>query len=209
MESSIRNFVIIVVCLITVSATDLFAQEKGSLEEVFKNSYTFENTAEYSKAIEVLKKVYDESSYEINLRLGWLSYQSGLFTDAIAFYNKSILLMPLSVEARLGFVLPAAAVGNWNQVITRYNEILKIDPSNYTVNYRMGMIYYGKQDYQAAYKYFEKIANLYPFDYDALLMFGWTNYRLGKLREAKVLFGKALMNKPGDSSAKEGYDLIK
>lgn len=187
----------------------LLAQDKVSLEEAFKTSYTHESNAEYSKAAEVLKKVYDEGSYELNLRLGWLDYQAGLFTESIAFYNKSILLMPMSIEARLGFVLPAAALGNWNQVITRYNEILKIDPNHYTVNYRMGLIYYGRKDYQTAYKYFEKIANLYPFDYDALYMFGWTNYKLGKLREAKVLFGKALLNKPGDASAREGYDLIK
>lgn len=186
-----------------------FSQNQALLEEAFKNSYTHETNAEYSKAIEVIKKVYDESSYEINLRLGWLNYQAGLFTESIAFYNKAILLMPMSVEARLGFVMPAAALGNWTQVIGRYNEILKIDPNNYTVNYRMGSIYYGKQDYQTAYKHFEKIANLYPFDYDALYMFAWTNYKMGKMREAKVLFGKALLNKPGDSSAKEGYDLIK
>lgn len=186
-----------------------FSQNQALLEEAFKNSYTYETNAEYSKAIEVIKKVYDESSYEINLRLAWLNYQAGLFTESIAFYNKAILLMPMSVEARLGFVMPAAALGNWTQVIGRYNEILKIDPNNYTVNYRMGSIYYGKQDYQTAYKHFEKIANLYPFDYDALHMFGWTNYKMGKMREAKVLFGKALLNKPGDSSAKEGYDLIK
>lgn len=187
----------------------LFAQEKVSLEEVFKQSYILENNAEYAKATEALKKVYDESSYEINIRLGWLTYQAGLFSESIAFYNKSISLMPLSIEARLGFALPASALGNWNQVITRYNEVLRIDPNHYTVNYRMGMIYYGRKDYQSAYKYFEKIVNLYPFDYDALHMFGWTNYRIGKLREAKILFGKALMNKPGDASAKEGFDLIR
>lgn len=186
-----------------------FSQNQTLLEEAFKNSYTHETNAEYSKAIDVIKKVYDESSYETNLRLGWLNYQAGLFTESIAFYNKAILLMPMSIEARLGFVMPAAALGNWTQVIGRYNEILKIDPNNYTVNYRMGSIYYGKQDYQTAYKHFEKIANLYPFDYDALYMFAWTNYKMGKMREAKVLFGKALLNKPGDSSAKEGYDLIK
>ena len=191
------------------AAPGLLAQEKAPMEEAFKTSYILESNADYSKAAEVLKKVYDESSYEQNLRLGWLNYQAGLFTESIAFYNKSIQLMPMSIEARLGFVLPAAALGNWNQVVTRYNEVLKIDPNHYTVNYRMGLIYYGRLDYQTAYKYFEKIANLYPFDYDALLMFGWTNFKLGKLREAKVLFGKALLNKPGDASAREGYDLIK
>ena len=209
MESLMKKIALLTAFFMVTAVNGLLAQDKVSLEEAFKASYAHESNAEYSKAAEVLKKVYEESSYELNLRLGWLDYQAGLFTESIAFYNKSILLMPMSIEARLGFVLPAAALGNWNQVIARYNEILKIDPNHYTVNYRMGLIYYGKKDYQTAYKYFEKIANLYPFDYDALYMFGWTNYRLGKLREAKVLFGKALLNKPGDASAREGYDLIK
>lgn len=209
MEFLISKRAILMLMGIIIFSGIAFSQNQALLEEAFKNSYTHETNAEYSKAIEVIKKVYDESSYEINLRLGWLNYQAGLFTESIAFYNKAILLMPMSVEARLGFVMPAAALGNWTQVIGRYNEILKIDPNNYTVNYRMGSIYYGKQDYQTAYKHFEKIANLYPFDYDGLHMFAWTNYKMGKMREAKVLFGKALLNKPGDSSAKEGYDLIK
>ncbi len=209
MESLVKKIALLTAFFMITAVNGLLAQDKNPLEEAFKTSYAHESNAEYSKAAEVLKKVYDESSYELNLRLGWLDYQAGLFTESIAFYNKSILLMPMSIEARLGFVLPAAALGNWNQVITRYNEILKIDPNHYTVNYRMGLIYYGKQDYQTAYKYLEKIANLYPFDYDALQMFGWTNYKLGKLREAKLLFGKALLNKPGDASAREGYDLIK
>ncbi|MCB9016368.1 MAG: tetratricopeptide repeat protein [Lentimicrobiaceae bacterium] len=187
----------------------LSAQEKSSLPDVFSASYTYEANAEYGKAIEVLKKVYDESSYEINLRLGWLTYQSGLFTESIAYYNKAITLMPMSIEAKLGYALPASSAGNWNQVITRYNEILKLDPNHYTTNYRLGLIYYGRKDYQNAFRYFEKIANLYPFDYDALIMTAWTNYQLGKLREAKILFGKALLNKPGDKSATEGISLIK
>ncbi|MCO5264534.1 MAG: tetratricopeptide repeat protein [Lentimicrobium sp.] len=187
----------------------LSAQEKNSLSDVFSASYTYETNAEYGKAIEVLKKVYDESSYEINLRLGWLTYQSGLFTESIAYYNKAITLMPMSIEAKLGYALPASSAGNWNQVITRYNEILKLDPNHYTTNYRLGLIYYGRKDYQNAFRYFEKIANLYPFDYDALIMTAWTNYQLGKLREAKILFGKALLNKPGDKSATEGISLIK
>jgi len=188
---------------------NLSAQDKSALSEVFSASYTYETNAEYSKAIEVLRKVYDESSYEINLRLGWLTYQSGLFTESIAYYNKAIALMPLSIEAKLGYALPASSAGNWSQVITRYNEVLKLDPNHYTTNYRLGLIYYGRKDYQNAFRHFERIVNLYPFDYDALIMTAWTDYQLGKLREAKILFGKALLNKPGDTSALEGMALIK
>lgn len=195
--------------MIVFSAFQLNAQDNNNQVSVFSSSYTYEASGEYTKAVDILKKVYDESSYEINLRLGWLTYQSGLYTESVAFYNKAIALMPLSIEARLGYVLPASAAGNWDQVITRYNEILKLDPNHYTVNYRMGLIYYGRKDYQAAFRYFEKIVNLYPFDYDAILMLGWTDFQLGKLREAKVLFQKALLNRPQDSSATEGLGLIK
>ncbi|MFW5974759.1 MAG: tetratricopeptide repeat protein [Bacteroidota bacterium] len=89
------------------------------------------------------------------------------------------------------------------------NHFLKISPRNYTANYRMGSIYYGREDYTTACKYFEKIVNLHPFDNDALHMFGWTNLKMGKIREAKVLFNKALMNRPEDDLAREGLNLIK
>jgi hypothetical protein len=48
------------------------------------------------------------------------------------------------------------------------------------------------------------VVNLYPFDYDGLVMYAWTNFQLKKYREAKVLFNKALMNTPTGSSAMEG-----
>ncbi|MEI8201631.1 MAG: tetratricopeptide repeat protein [Bacteroidota bacterium] len=185
------------------------AQDYAALQKAFSESYVFEGKAEYSKAVETLKKVYDEKSYETNVRIGWLLYMSGLFTESTTFYQKAINLLPLSIEARLGYVNPAAALGNWDMVKTQYEEILKIDPQNSTVNYRMGNIYYGKKDYNTALKYFEKVVNLYPFDYDSVIMYAWSNFKVGKLREAKVLFNKALMNKPTDASAKEGLSLIK
>jgi tetratricopeptide (TPR) repeat protein len=94
-------------------------------------------------------------------------------------------------------------------VINQYVEILKIDPQNTIANYRLGSIYYGKADYNKALGYLEKNVNLYPFDYDSIILFAWTNFKLGKLREAKVLFNKALLNRPKDSSATEGLSLIK
>ena len=209
MEIALNLRKISTLCIIVLLTFQLNAQDNSGLVSAFSSSYTHETKGEYTKAVDVLKRVYDESSYEINLRLGWLSYQSGLFSESIGYYNKAIVLMPLSIEARLGFVLPASSAGNWDQVITRYNEVLRLDPNHYTVNYRMGLIYYGRKDYQTAFRYFERIANLYPFDYDAILMLGWTDFQLGKLREAKVLFQKTLLNRPNDSSATEGLGLIK
>lgn len=195
-----------VAILIGLSAT---AQDYESLRNAFSKSYELENEGDYTKAINVLKEVYNADSYEVNLRLGWLNYNAGMYTESASYYRKAVKLMPHSIEAKFGLALPVYAQGNVDEVMNIYKDILKIAPQNYTANYRMGNIYYGREDYSTAYKYFEKIVNMHPFDYDALHMFAWTNLKMGKVREAKVLFNKALMNRPEDSSAKQGLDLIK
>ena len=206
--NKIKLFVL-VAGLLLVNTYVLKAQDYKKLQDAFVASYSFENNKEYQKAIEALKKVYDGESYELNVRLGWLYYYAGNYPESISFYTKAIHLKPYSIEARFGYALPASAMGNWNNVLNQYFEILKIDAGNYTANYRVGLIYYNRKDYALAYKYFEKIANMYPFDYDATHMYAWANYRMGKVREAKVLFYKTLLIKPGDSSALEGLSLIK
>ena len=179
------------------------------VKTAFKKSYDLEKEGKYTEAMEIIKTVYDENSYELNLRLGWLAYSAGSFTESIAYYNKSIELMPLSIEAKLGLVYPASAVGNWNQVIDAYNKILMIDQHNATANYKLGYIYYYRKDYEKAYRYFQGLVNNYPFEYNYLLMFAWTNLNLGKSREAKVLFNKVLLISPDDKSALDGLKRIK
>ena len=199
-------------CLITaflvIFSLISFSQDYSGLQDVFRQSYSYEMKGKYAEAADIIKTKYDENSYEINIRLGWLSYSAGLFTESMAYYQKAINLKSFAIEPRLGFVLPAAALGNWDMVLEQYREILKIDPMNSLVNYRIGVIAYGREDYETAYKYFEKVVNLYPFDYDSLIMFAWTNLKLGKTREAKVLFQKALIMRPDDVSATDGLKLI-
>lgn len=194
--------------LCVLLATTINAQD-NNLVDAFKKSYTHEKAGEYTKATAALKAVYDADNYALNLRLGWLDYLAGLFTESMSYYQKAMKLMPLSIEARLGYVLPAAAAGNAEQVKNQYLEILKIDPNNSTANYRLGVIYYGKGDYNLAYKHLEKVVNLYPFDYDSLVMFAWINLKLGRMHEAEVLFRTALLNRPGDASALEGLSNIR
>lgn len=197
--------------LITVlGLTPLYANSQNdSLLESFTQSYYYEKVGNYNSAISSIKKVYQADSYECNLRLGWLTYNAGLYQESMSFYQKAIDLMPISIQARLGYVYPAAAFGNMTSVITQYKKILEIDPQNTVANYKLGYIYYDKKDFQTAFKYFEKLVNLYPFDYDGLLMYAWTNLQLGKSREATVLFKKVLLLSPGDQSATSGLALLK
>jgi tetratricopeptide (TPR) repeat protein len=183
-------------------------QDFNATKDAFQQSYIQEATGEIAAAVNSLKAVYNERSYEINLRLGWLSYQAGNFSESVAYYNKAIGLMPYAIEPRFGIVYPGAAMGNWTMVINQYEKILEISPNNSIAMHRLGLILYGKEEYEAASRYFEKVVNLYPFDYDALTMLGWTCFKLNNFREAKVLFQKALLHTPGGTSATEGLDLL-
>ena len=193
--------------LLFMVSTGVFAQTV--VINAFKKSYALEKKGEFKKAAEEMKKVYDADSYEINLRLGWLDYQAGLFTESATYYKRAIDLMPYSEEAKFGIVYPKSALGKWDEIINIYKQILENNPNNTTANYRLGLIYYGQKNYTEAYKYFNKVVNLYPFGYDGLLMLAWTSFQQGKYREAKVLFNKVLMYSPDDKSALEGLSLIK
>jgi tetratricopeptide (TPR) repeat protein len=209
MEFLRRAFVMSVILMIH-SVLSLYGQQDfNATRDAFQKSYIQEATGEYPGAINTLKTVYDEKSYELNLRLGWLTYLSGGFTESKAYYLRAIAIMPYAVEPRLGFVYPASAMGNWSEVITQYEKVLEIMPNYSLVLHRLGLIYYGRNEFEKALKYFEKVVNLFPFDYDGLTMLAWTHFRLNNTREAKVLFQKALLNTPGGSSALEGLQLLK
>jgi len=197
------------VSLFMITSIHLSSQNYPALQDAFAKSQEFELKKKYTEAEAVLKKVYQEDIYEINLRLGWMTYLAGLYSESSAYYQKAIKLKPYAIEARFGYVYPLGALGNWDQVITQYNKILSIDPQNTFANYYLGHIYFVRKDYLKAAKYLEKVVNLYPFDYDSMLLYAWINFRMGKLREAQVLFNKVLMNRPKDPSALEGLSMIK
>ncbi|HLO92258.1 MAG TPA: tetratricopeptide repeat protein [Lentimicrobium sp.] len=197
------------IILIALGISNSNAQDKTALTKVFSESYSYESKAEYAKAIEVIKKVYSTDSYEMNLRLGWLNYEAKNYKESLVYYNRAIQLLPLSIEAKLGYAYPAYALGQKEAVIVKYKEILETDPNNYYGNYRIGSLYFEMKDYSNARKHFDKLINFYPFDYDIIIMSAWTYYYLNKPREAKVLFNKALLNRPSDKSATEGLSLIK
>lgn len=201
-----KHWIVLIILMIAVTRPVL-AQD--NLTQAFGDSYALEKKGDYAGAIAKIKAVYSESSYEMNLRLGWLSYQSGQFYESIGFYNKAITLMPYGIEARFGLAYPVYALGKIDEIVTIYEKILEIDPQNTLAHYRLGYIEYNRSKFEVAESHFEKVVNLFPFDYDSVIMLAWSKFKLQKYKEAKVLFNKALLYNPDSESAKEGLGLIK
>lgn len=195
--------------LLIFASFSLNAQANKALSSAFKQSYDYEATKNYEAAINTINSMYSETSYEINLRLGWLYYLSGKNKESIVYYQKASSVMPAATEPVWGIINPYTKLEHWNEIEKAYISILKIDPKNTTANYNLGLIYYYRKDYINAKKHFDVSLNLYPFGYNNLLMSAWTNYYLGNKNEASILFNKTLLYSPNDKSALDGLSLIK
>jgi tetratricopeptide (TPR) repeat protein len=178
------------------------------LGQAFSQSHAAEQKGDLKLAIAALQGTKD-NGYLVLLRLGYLHFSSGLSAEAMQYYQQAIKQRPFAIEPRLGMANAAAQANNWSQVQSQYEAILRIDPNQTYVHYQLGMIKYNKKDYAHALRHFEKVANLYPADFDGMIMLAWTHFRLGKLKEAKVLFQQVLWLRPNNPSALEGLSMIK
>jgi tetratricopeptide (TPR) repeat protein len=195
--------------LTIASITAAPAQTDAALQKAFSDSYAAEYDKRYADALAVLLKASGEMGYEVNLRLGWLQYLNGNHTASQQYYERAVTLKPYAVEARLGLAKPLAALGSTDRLLKNYEEVLKVDPQHYAANYWAGVILYNRKRYEAATRHFERIVNLYPFDYDGNHMLGWTYLNLGRSAEAGILFQKALLSRPGDTSSLNGLSRIR
>jgi tetratricopeptide (TPR) repeat protein len=169
----------------------------------FATSYAAEAKADYADAIAPIKALYT-GTYEQNLRLGWLYFLAKNYTAAAAHYQKAVEQRPYALEPKFGLIKPLNALGQIEKMLTTYEAILKIDPQNTQANYWAGVIYLNRKTYAPAARYFERVVNLYPFDYDSTISLAWSYLNLGKKAEARALYTKALLIRPGDAAATAG-----
>ena len=183
------------------------AQDSKVMQEAFAKSFMAEDKGDYKNALQAIQSIYSDKSYLVNLRIGWLSYLNKDFVNSVVYYKKAIALMPTATEPLWGLCNPLVAQEKWVELENNYKLIIRFDPKNSLVNYRLGMIYFYRKNYVEAIKYFDVTLTLFPLDYDAITMSAWTNYYLGKKEEAKVLFNRVLLMYQLDASAIEGLAL--
>ena len=176
----------------------------------FEASYAAETGKEYDKAISALKAnyVYNEKSYEINLRLGWLYYEKGDNANSEVFYKLACIINPGSIEALIGYANPVAAAQNWSALFETYQKVLTLDPNHAYVNYRIALMYYYRKDYANAEKHLKKVLNLYPFDFDSLLLMAQTKVVSGKVSEAKSYYLRAQLYSPSNADIKKALEKL-
>ena len=202
-----KSIKLIICTLLLFISVNYNAQETKVMQDAFAKSFIAEDQGDYKTALQVIQTIYSDKSYLINLRIGWLSYLNKDYTNSVTYYKKAIALMPTATEPLWGLCNPLVAQEKWVELENNYKLIIRFDPKNSLVNYRVGMIYFYRKNYIEALKYFDVTLTLFPLDYDAITMSAWTNYYLGKKEEAKVLFNRVLLMYQQDASAIEGLAL--
>lgn len=192
--------------VIAMTITLLSKAQDDKVIAALASSYQGETNKEYLASIVALENVYDANSYPLNLRLGWLNNLKKDYAKAQSYYKKAIELEPKSIEARLGYVIPTAALEKWDDVLKTYKDILAIDPNNTVVNYRVGYIYYYRKNYTEAEKYIMAVLKLYPFDYDTNALLGANYVAQGNIVEGKKYYKIALAYNP---ASKEIGEILK
>lgn len=182
------------------------ANAQNELNEInaFSESYKYEKSKSYDKAIDAIEKLYNEKSYAHNLRLGWLHYLKGNHSKSSTYYEKAIKINPNSIEAKLGYTYPLGKLKNYNEMYKQYKNILGIEPNNTTANYWLAYSNYIQKKYDVAEKYVNRILKLYPFDYDANDLAGWIALKSGNKSKAKTYFFEALRIYPNNKSSLAG-----
>ena len=208
-QKSCGNSKKLLLVILFVGTQWVHAQDQKTTQEAFSKSYTLETGKKYNEAIDILQSLNASQNYAEQLQLEKLLYTAKRYDDSVAAYKKAAEIMPESVEPLLALVNPLITQNKKDEVKKNHLNILKIDPKNSLTNFRLGQIYYNKKEHAKAEQYFSISLNLYPFDYDSMLMSGWNYYFLGQYSEAKELFNRVLLHSPFDTSATEGLGLIK
>ena len=181
------------------------------IKSAYHRSFNYEKVQDYDNAIKSLMPVYKSYpfGYTVNLRLGWLYYLKGNFSNAVYHYETSLKALPGSIEPLLGLSLVYLAQKRYSDAERVCYQIIKTDPFNYYGNLRLAYALVGNRKLKQAEKVLMKMLTLYPSDPLLLSKLGEVRYLLGDLRSAGDILSDVLILDPENQTAREILSRIK
>jgi tetratricopeptide (TPR) repeat protein len=164
-------------------------------------SYQAEQAGNYKKALAAMQHL--PRMYFIDLRLGWLYYLNGNYSEADTHYEAAIKASPAAIEAKIGYTLPLLAQKRYKAVEQAALEIALIDRNNYTANLRLAYALRMQQQYASAEEILTRMLTLYPTDGKLLTEHGLNLVALHQQTAARQIFDNITLIDPTNALAKE------
>ena len=177
---------------------------------------------ELQRAYTGLKK--DDKAVEVAMQLNRLFpddpeilYQTGKIYGNFAFLTMEKLaqVAPTSVWKHLAAAEAHESQGSYDQAITEYNEVLKLEPQRPGTHYRIGRSLLGRywqrrsaEDLTAAEKEFEQELQIDPANANSAYELGELRRKANRFDEAQQYFEQALQHYPDFPEAQLGLAAV-
>jgi len=182
----------------------LYAQmTQKELEEAYSNSFKFETTQKYDKAISALSRVIKDypTGYTVNYRLGWLYYLSGNYANAIKNLETALIAAAYSLEVMNTINLVHVAQADWDKVEVQSSKVMKIDFYNYYANYWYSVTLMRQNKYDQAIKTADKMLAVFPTNVVFLNILAESKFLKGDKEEAlKIFAGVIILDKDNETA---------
>ena len=185
---------------LATSATDPF-------RDALAESQRLEAAANYRGAIDALGPFGEapRERYVVRLRRGWLCYLAGDHEASAAHYRGAIEAAPLSIEARVGHLLPLLAAQRFGEAEAAAREALQLDPTNYFANLRLAHALRMQGKHAEAEQVDLALVTRQPNDVASLAELGMTYRAQQRPHEAQAVFEQILTLEPANVLAR--YEL--
>lgn len=178
--------------------------ESGALEEAHEAFFEALELAPDQKAIEEVENVITHY-WLVYDRQGEQYIEGAKFEDAIAEFEKAILIDPRKVDAYINLGYAYHMSMDYDKAIEVFEQAREYDPDNEVLNENLLSVYETKggslaslSDYAGAVRYFEKIRSIDPDYPDIVYNIGLMYYQMKEYRDALTYFRQHLDENPDD-----------
>jgi tetratricopeptide (TPR) repeat protein len=177
-----------------------------SAAAAYRASYQLEASGDFAGALATLAPLSaaGDDSYFLLARLAWLRYLTGDFTAAELGYRRAIAARPQAVEPKVGLTLALLAGGNWKALDLACRDALTSSPTDPGLRSRLASAQYNLGRFPDAAVLYRKLIDDYPATLDYQTGYGWALLRMGKRKQADIVFRSVLAVSPDNVNAQQG-----
>ncbi len=184
-----KLFKIFLISLILFTANCCFAAQ--SFEDKKKEIIALYNSNNLQEAYNMISKITeDERDYEIWYLLGNLSQDYNNDTNAVFFFQKSIIMKPDFDKAHYNLANIYLKEKKYNSAIKEYKLAIKYKKDFPYYYYNLGCAYLGQKEYKEAKSAFEKAIKLKDNNADFYYNLALALKNLNAEKEAKEALDK-------------------
>jgi tetratricopeptide (TPR) repeat protein len=128
-----------------------------------------------------------------HLQIGWLLTEMGDHKLALEYYENAAELKPNNLNATYGIAKSLQDLGKFDDALTRYRELLRIDSTAYVAYFNQGYIkHYHQEQLDSAIYYYNELLDIEPEYIHGWYQLGEAYYSEDRKTDAARAFSEAL-----------------